>query len=220
MKLRYVLLLLACVPVTRAIGPTLPLQFEDERYAGRNWYTAVRVDLAQLAPPTITREIYRSGERVADEKLPVKLPARQKDEGPQRVELSLRPKSMSRLKDGAYAQRVVVESSWRNKENKAPLHIERWFYFQVRDKSIVPLSPEEYERLTDSQRKDTATQNAVERVYLGGGLTEATPLSRTTRMPAIRADSVDTINEEQLPAAAKAAASQDEKPDRSEESEP
>jgi hypothetical protein len=219
MKLRYMLLLLACMPVTRAIGPSLPLQFEDERYAGRNWYTAVQVDLAQLAPPTITREIYRSGERIADEKLPVKLPELQKYEGAQRVELPLRAKSMSRLKDGAYAQRIVVESAWRNKENP-PLRIERWFYFQVRDRKIVPLSPEEYERLTDPPQKNTASPDAVERVYLGGGRTEDMPLSKTKRTPAIRADSIDAINEEQPPEAAKSAVMRDETPDRSEEREP
>ena len=74
MKLKYVLLLLSCVPMARAIGPTLPLQFEAEKNAARNWSTAVQVDLTQLAPPSITREIYKSGERMAEEKLPANLP--------------------------------------------------------------------------------------------------------------------------------------------------
>ena len=103
---------------------------------------------------------------------------------------------MTRLKNGAYAQRIVVESRWRNKENNPPLHIERWFYFQVRDKSIVPLSPEDYERLTDSPRKGSAAPGTVERVYLGGDRAEATPLSKTMRSQAVRADSVDTLEEE------------------------
>src|SRR4030095_9556367 len=182
-----------------------------------SWVTTIRIDQSKVEQPRITREVFRGGERLSTEPIRPE-PAEAAKGQVARIEVQLRSAATTGLKPGAYAQRIVVEAHWMNRETREVLHIERWYYFSARNDELVRLSPEEYERLSDPPR-DAATPAASNGSYVGGDRVAEVPLSRTDHSQAVRADSAPVVPEERPPLSY-APGQQIQQTDRSEANEP
>lgn len=151
---RPLLATLACVAcfilqTARGIGPTLPIELaaHDEEHG---WEVTLRVDTRQARVVKIERQLYSRGEQLRSEPIEPKYEKQTAgDRASATATLSLRSKEMETLKPGAYAQRLVIEGQWLPEGSAKPLHIERWFYFVVKERGIERIDAKQYDNITD-----------------------------------------------------------------------
>jgi hypothetical protein len=178
------LVLLAAPPAAHAVGPTLPLEFEDESLEKDPWALTLFLDANQVADLKVERRLYRAGQQTARERIEVK-PVRSPDQRREMAPLPLRFPGIERLPDGAFAQKIVVEARWASEPASVrPLRLERWVYFLVSKGRVRRLSMEEYSGLTDPAELGIGPDGRPAIIKRGGDVKLDVPLDRTRGRPA------------------------------------
>lgn len=195
------LLALTLSPLAHAIGPTLPLTFDDRFDPKAPWMAQLRVDRAQIKDVTIERQIFRHGEQVRTERLEMPRDAATQGATSSQVPLMLRFKGIEDLAPDAYAQKFIAEGQWAMPGKNKPLHIERWFYFVVKKGEIARIDAEEYSKLTDPSEYSAGPDGQKLSISRGGGAKGKVPLQRSKSMLAIPLGRLGEIAEESPPGA-------------------
>ncbi|MBT9612218.1 MAG: hypothetical protein IV108_03010 [Burkholderiales bacterium] len=187
---------LSLAPLAHAIGPTLPLAFDDQIDPKEPWLAQLRVDHEQIKDVKIERQIFRRGEPLRAERL--ELP---RDVAAQ-VPLTLRFKGIEDLTPGAYAQKITAEGQWALPGKNKPLHVEQWFYFVVKKGEVARIDAEEYGKINDPSEYGAGPDGQKVPVSSGGGVKGKVPLQRTKSMPAVPLGRLGEILEESPPGVA------------------
>lgn len=186
---------LGLVPLAHAIGPTLPLAFDDRIDPKEPWLAQLRVDHAQIKDVKIERQIYRRGEPLRAERL--EMPR----DTPAQIPLMLRFKGIEDLAPDAYAQKITAEGQWALPGKNKPLHVERWFYFVVKKGEVTRIDAEEYGKITDPSEYGVGPDGQKIPINSGGGVKGKVPLQRTKSTPAVPLGRLGGIREESPPGA-------------------
>ena len=194
-----------------AIGPVLPIEIvpDDEE---RGWEIAIQVDTRQARINKIERQIYSRGEQLQEEA--VEPTYDKQSEVSERLtgKLSLRSKQLESLKPGTYAQKLVIEGEWLPEGSAKPLHIERWFYFVLRDGHVERISAEQYDALADPADVTIDSQGRQRLLNKGYESKESPPEAKGKSSQAVPLGRFGGAVEEYVPngdAAAKTSAEQD-----------
>jgi hypothetical protein len=186
---------------SHAIGPTLPLSFEDLPESRDPWVVDLLVDPEQIRVVRIERQVYADGERLWVEPIEVTYESPPvNDHVEARARLPLHFKEMEELKQRrVFAQKIIVEGQWLKEPAAKPLHLQRWFYFVAEGDTIRRVDLEEYSRFTDRAEADTNSRGRQSLVHRGRDLKTAIPLPETKGTPAISVGPLEGAMEERVP---------------------
>jgi hypothetical protein len=186
------------IQLNYAIGPSLPLEFEDEAKQRDPWKVSLRIDPRQIRLVKIERQIYTNGKRLRAESMQpyIEKPSQDRENI---AELSLRFADIEKLAPGAYAQKIVVEGNWIYGDSKKPLHLERWFYFAVGNGDVRRINLEQYSNIVEKMETTLDKRGEKIPIYTGIDLKGAIPLSRTKGTFAVPVDPFGGATQEQLP---------------------
>lgn len=189
------------IPPSHAIGPTLPLRFEDLPESRDPWVVDLLVDPEQIRVVRIERQVYADGERLRVEPIEATYESPPvNDHVEVRALLPLRFKEIEELKQKrAFAQKIIVEGQWLKEPSAKPLHLQRWFYFITEGDTIRRVDLEEYSRFTDRAEADTDSRGRQGLVHRGRDLKTAIPLPETKGTPAIPIGPLGGAIEERVP---------------------
>jgi hypothetical protein len=183
-KLLFVLLALALtlsVQISYAIGPTLPLDFEDELEQRDAWRVVLRIDPRQIRLERVERQLYVNGKKLRAEPIDpyVEKPSDERTENSSAVLLSLKFKGIESLPSGVYAQKIFAEGRWLKEGSNKPLYVQRWFYFMVREGYVRRIDLEQYSGLTDQVEVTFDSRGRQTLIHRGIELKAAVPLPQT-----------------------------------------
>lgn len=187
---------LSLAPLAYAIGPTLPLAFDDRIDPKEPWLTQLRVDHEQIKDVKIERQIFRRGEPLRAERMEMPRDVATQSATPAQVPLTLRFKGIEDLAPGAYAQKITAEGQWALPGRNKPLHVEQWFYFVVKKGEVARIDAEEYGRINDPSEYSVGPDGQKIPINSGGGVKGKVPLQRTKSTPAVPLGRLGEILEE------------------------
>ena len=174
-----------------AIGPTLPLRFDEALVSRDPMRAALIVDPEQIRIVKIERQVYVDGALVHAEPVeaqyarPVPKKHRKKE---MRAYLPLEFKGARDMKERrVFTQKLVIEGEWLHEEASKPLYVQRWFYFAWEGERLVQISQQEYARLTDPPEYERAPDGRRRPIARGRDLKADVPLPQTKASPALPA---------------------------------
>jgi hypothetical protein len=136
--------------IVLAVGPTLPLRFEDVPEIKDPWIIGLRVDPEQIRVVRIERHIYASGVQVRVEPIEAKYQTETVDRQTEaRADLPLRFRGMEDIEQRAFTQEIIIEGQWLKERAAKPLLLQRWFYFIAKGGGVERVDVEEYSHFTD-----------------------------------------------------------------------
>ena len=128
-----VLVLALGTAMAGAIGPTLPLRFEEALVSRDPMRATLIVDPDQIRILKIERQVYADGALLYAEPVdaqyvrPVSKNRLQKEV---RAYLSLESKGAREMKERrVFTQKLAIEGEWLHEAASKPLYVQRWFYF-------------------------------------------------------------------------------------------
>lgn len=173
-----------------AIGPTLPLRFDDVATKDP-WRAVLILEPEQMRVTRIERQIYANGEMLHREPIEAKFErfyVRNKREPQMRADLPLDSDFLKKTRyKGTLAQKIAIEGAWLGQEGAKPLYLHRWFYFTWKGERLMPISMEEYTRLTDPPEHERTGDAKTRSVFRGRDLKAQVPLPETKTSPALPA---------------------------------
>ncbi|MNJ40745.1 hypothetical protein D3C77_356450 [compost metagenome] len=190
-----------------AIGPTLPLSFEDQADQRNGSGLLLRVDPEQVRDVRIERQIYQQGALLRSEKLTDLRESK-------RIALPWSFKGIEQLPPGHYAEKIIAEGQRNAADSDRPLHIEQWVYFVVYQGEQKRISADEYEKNTSPSHESIGSDGQKVLVSAGDGMKGRVPLDQTKSTRAIAVGRLGGVPEEMPPGGA--AESSYRKQDRSE----
>jgi hypothetical protein len=210
MKLLVILSMLGAVSLqlNYAIGPSLPLEFEDQLEQRDPWKVVLRIDPEQIRLVRVERQVYANGKRVLTEPIEPYIERPAQDRQETRAVLPLRDKNIEGLASGAYAQKIVVEGRWLTAGANKPLYLQRWFYFVVKEGYLQAIDLDHYSSLVDQADVtiDSAGRQAL--VHRGLDIKTAVPLPQTKASFAVPVGQLGGAVQERPPRDVKGAAQQ------------
>ena len=198
-----------------AIGPVLPIEIVPDEEE-RGWEVAIQVDARQARIKKIERQIYSQGEKLQEEPAEPMYEKQSEDSGRLTAKLSLRSKQLEALKPGTYAQNLVIEGEWLPEGSGKPLHIERWFYFVLKDGRLERISAEQYDALADPADVTIDSQGRQRLLNKGHESKESRPETKGKSSQAVPLGRFGGAVEEYVPDGDAKSAEVSEEQDRSE----
>jgi hypothetical protein len=191
-----------------AIGPTLPLAFEDVDEQDPE-KVVLRVDPRQIRLEKIERHLYSNGERLKIEVIDRDHEKQREKDGNKessddrgtfkKLIVPFRFKGIEELKPGLYAQKIVIEGRWMLPDAAKPLFLQRWLYFMVKDGHVAPVDLEKYSNMVDRAEVTISSTGKQALVHGGRDFKSEVPLPKTKSGSAIPLGQLGGALEERLP---------------------
>lgn len=175
-----------------AIGPTLPLSFEDPAEQSNRSGLLLRVDPEQIRDLRVERQIYRQGALLRSEKLT-------DVRANKTIAIPWSFKGMEELPPGHYAQKIIAEGLRSAAGSDRPLHIEQWIYFAVYQGEQKRISADEYEKGAGPTRETVGSDGRKVLVTAGDGVKGRVPLDQTRSTRAVAVGRQGGVAEETPP---------------------
>lgn len=175
-----------------AIGPTLPLSFEDPAEPSNQSGLLLRVDPDQIRDLRVERQIYSQGALLRSERL-TDLRANKT------IAIPWSFKGVAELPPGHYAQKIIAEGHRNAAGGDRPLHIEQWIYFAVYQGEQKRISADEYEKGAGPSRETVGSDGRKVLVAAGDGVKGRAPLDQTKSTRAVAVGRLGGVAEETPP---------------------
>jgi hypothetical protein len=171
-------LLATLVTCVFAIGPDLPLRFQDSERGVELVVGPVRIpDL------DVVWMLYKDGRILREEHVDTRID--KSGAATAVAPIPLDPASLANLPAGTYAVRLVARGRPSDAEYVAPLHVEWWIYYAVDKSGVRRISNESYSTAVDPAEVARGAFGRETLVHRGGGAEAKVPLQQTEHHQAI-----------------------------------
>jgi hypothetical protein len=166
------------IPCVFAIGPDLPLRFQDTERG-----VELVVEPIRFEDLDVVRMLYKDGHLLREERIDTRI-----DKSAAAIVVTpipLDPAELANLPPGAYAVRLVARGRPSGAEYVAPLHVEWWVYYAVDRLGVRRISSESYSTAVDPAEVAPGASGRETLVHRGGGVEAKMPLQQTDHHQAI-----------------------------------